>query len=437
MRLEAGEIAQLPLSCALVDGQGRTIAGSPEWRGPAPGTVTFHTGYAQLLVAVAVAPPHLDALMASLLAELDAAALGDGADQGRLRLIAAGLRLVAGHPLGERDRAGAADVLRLAQAGVAARAPDLRVELAAAPPIDVPAAAAIALALVQLAVNAHRHECVPEVRLRVQDGPTFYVEWSSSRSSGVAIATHRHQERRERWGWGYVQAVADALGATALPPGPTGPDTQGACIGLGSVRLTLPVACIEQARVVRSTDAWDQDVGAAFGQWLRPELLALVQAATVQRGLIISQDLYRARTTGARTWLVMPPQSGLNRARDVLRGLAHEQALVRAPEPHATRIQALATLLGVALGDAAPTVPPGVWDEVLPSACAALGAVLPDPVQALMLPEPRVAAFLLAELGGRLVAVGDGLRLEPFPLSSAHVLLPALDRDERGRVRLS
>jgi hypothetical protein len=54
-----------------------------------------------------------------------------------------------------------------------------------------------------------------------------------------------------------------------------------------------------------------------------------------------------------------------------------------------------------------------------------------------MLPEPRVAAFLLAELGGRLVEVGDGMRLAPAPDTPGHPLLPALELDERGRVKLS
>jgi hypothetical protein len=305
------------------------------------------------------------------------------------------------------------------------------------PRLEVPAPAAIALGLVQFAVNANRHEQADRVSLRVAPGPSFYVEWTSERPAGVRVETHRHQERRGRWGWGYVQTVADALGATALPPGPTGPRSQGACLSLGSVRLTLPLACVEMGRVTRSTEAWDHDVRVPLGYPLDEELRPLVQAAQAQPGEIIPAGLYRARNTGARTWLAMPPQNGAHRARDVLRGLVHEHALVRAPEPHATRIYALATLLGAVLGDPWPSVPPSVWQEVLPQACAALGIGPPPPVDALVLPDPRVTAFLLAELGGRLVEIGDELRLVPAPQAARHPLLRAIPFDEEGRIRLS
>src|SRR5207237_1069332 len=74
-----------------------------------------------------------------------------------------------------------------------------------------------------LAVNAHQHEGASRVRLRVDRGPSFYVEWPSSAPRTVRVESHRHSSRRGGWGWGYVQMVADALGATALPPGPCGP----------------------------------------------------------------------------------------------------------------------------------------------------------------------------------------------------------------------
>jgi hypothetical protein len=436
MRLEPAEIGQLPLACALVDGAGRVIATSPEWAGPSPGTVTFSTGFAQLLVAVDAAPTTLDALMTGLLDELALAARQQGTDALRVELLAAGLRLMAGRPVGAGDRAGADRVFQLAHAGITARTQGVRVVAMPPPRVEVPAPAAIALALVQFAVNANRHDRVERVTLRVAPGPTFWVEWESPRTTGVRVETHRHQELRARWGWGYVQTVADALGATALPPGPTGPGMQGACVGLGSIRLTLPLAAVEIGRVARSTEAWDHDVGVTLGQPVPPHLFTLLQAAQAAPGTITASDLYRARAAGGRTWLSMPPQNGANRARDVLRGLVHERALVRAAEPQATRVYALATLLGVALGERWPSVPPGVWQEVLPMACAALGIPAPD-VDALVLPDPRVAAFLLAELGGSLVEVGDGLRLEPGPRAHGHPLLAALPRDERGRLVIS
>jgi hypothetical protein len=97
--------------------------------------------------------------------------------------------------------------------------------------------------------------------------------------------------------------------------------------------------------------------------------------------------------------------------RVLLRGLHHERALWSAPEPHATRVSALTTLLQAAMGEAWPSAPPGVYAEDLPAACAALGVAPPERVDALRPPDPRAAAFLLAEAGGRLVRRGDGVWL--------------------------
>jgi hypothetical protein len=436
VRLDRGEVVQLPIPVALVDGDGREVTASPEWQGPSPGTVSFHTGYAQLLVAVNAASHQLDVLMRRLLEELVAAAAQPGADGLRVSLLAAGLRLVAGRPVLDSDRGGADRVFQLAHAGITARTQGVRVVALPPPRIEVPAPAALALAMVQFAVNASHHEGAQRVVLRVSPGPSFYVEWPSLNPHGVHVETHRQQSQRARWGWGYVQMVADALGAAALPPGPTGPSSQGACVGLGSVRLTLPLACVQNGFVSRSTEAWDQDSGAAFGSHLTEHLAALVGAARARPGKIVSTGLFSARATGETTWLCMPPEEGVDRARDVLRGLVHERALVRAPEPHATRIYALAGLLERGLGGAPATVPPSVWHQDLPIACGVLGVTAPLAFDSLILPDPRVTAYLLAEIGGKLVGVGDELRLEPPPNSQGE-LLQALDRDENGLVLLS
>src|SRR6202011_675974 len=102
----------------------------------------------------------------------------------------------------------------------------------------------IALALVQLAVNARQHEEAERVFLRVGPGPTFSVEWPGATRMAAAVSSHRHALRRERWGWGYVRMVADALGGAAVPPGAAGHGLTGACLGLGSPRLGLPLACV-------------------------------------------------------------------------------------------------------------------------------------------------------------------------------------------------
>jgi hypothetical protein len=235
-----------------------------------------------------------------------------------------------------------------------------------------------------------------------------------------------------------VQLVADALGGAALPPGPAGPGMEGACLGLGSPRLTLPVACVRGGRVARSTQTWDEGSRLpGLGQPADGLLGYLVESASANAGRIVYHDLYRSRSQGDRCWVVLAPESGSSRAHDLLRGLQHERALWTAPGPHSTRLPALATLLEVALGEPWPSVPPSLYAELLPVACASLGVPLPEPLTALALPEPRVVALLLRELGGRLVQLGDDVYFEAPPAAPPHPLVRALRPGPGGLVRLT
>lgn len=440
MRLEAGEVPALPLSAALVDPDGTVVALTPEWVGRCPGTIAFHAGGSYLLVAPDPATPELDLLVDRLLFELRGAAVGlDGEERLRMQVFTAGLELVAGRPAARGSEGTAEDVLALALAAIRGRAQGLGVHVVGPlPRLRVPTPAALALAIVQLAVNAQRHEHAPRVTLRVDSGPTFAVEWPTPLSTSVQVTSHRHPLRRAGWGWGYVQMVADALGATALPPAPTGPGTSSACVSLGAPRLGLPVAVIREDRIERSTQAWDQDTyRPGFGRPVDSLMARLVAAASEQPARIVFADLYRARLDRGRTWVVLAPESGSSRARDLLAGLQHERALWRAPEPHATRASALATLLQVAMGDPWPSVPPSTFAEVFPAACASLGVAAPQPVDAVAYPEPRVTALLLAELGGRLIRQGDEAWLVPPAAAVDNPLLHALGATHGGWLRMS
>ena len=433
MRLDPGEVPALPLAACLRDLDGQPVVATPEWAGPCPGTLTYHTGQGHLLVAPDEPAIELDGLMGRLLAALrDAAAAMRGVEARRARVFAAGLELMSGRAAGEHGTA--AEALELAVAAIPARTQDLAVTVdGPPPPWPVPSPAAVALAVVQLAVNAQQHEGARSVWLRVAAGPTFYVEWPGADHLSTELRTHRHVLRRQRWGWGYVQMVADALGGSALPAGPTGSGRHGASLGLGAARLTLPVACVHGDRVERATLAWDQDPEVpGFGQPLDGKLVELVSRAEANPGRVEFLDLYRARCAGGRTWIALSPESASARARDLLRGMTHEQALWSAPEPHATRVHALAALLAAAMGEPLPAVPPSVWGEVLPEACAVLGLDPPGCPDAMILPDPRLAAFLLAEAGGRLVTAGDEVRLQ----AADHPLLIGLRRDSRRLVQL-
>jgi hypothetical protein len=221
--------------------------------------------------------------------------------------------------------------------------------------------------------------------------------------------------------------VADALGATALPPGPTGPGMVGACLGLGAFQLTLPLALLRDGRVERSTLAWDQDPQApGIGEAPAGVLVQLVLDAAKLPGSVVYRDLYRARAVGDHAWLALAPESGTSRARDLVKGLAHEQALWTAPEPLATRLQGLAALLGIALGDPWPSVPPSVWAVSAPAAARALGVELPASLDVLVLPDPNLVAVLLSELQGELVLRSGQLHVKPSTSMSGCAWLSAL-----------
>jgi hypothetical protein len=438
MRLEPSEVPALPLPAALLDGEGCTVAATPEWAGRCPGTVAYRAGAGHLLVAPDAPTPELDQLMGRLLDELGAAAAALGGDA-RLQasVLAAGLALVGGRPAGAEPAGTAEDVVALAAAAVRARTQALSVQVVGPlPRVAVPAPAAIALALVQLAVNAQRHEEADRVFVRVGPGPTFSVEWPGEPQPAGAVRSHRHVLRRERWGLGYVRMVADALGGVALPPGPAGHGLNGACLGLGPARLGLPLACARDGRVERATQAWDEDPAMpAQGHAVDGPLAALVEAAAARPGLIAYQGLHRARLRRDRTWTVLAPESGSSRARDLLRGLHHERALWSAPEPHATRVSALTTLLQVAMGDPWPSVPPGVFREGFPAACAALGVAAPEPPDVVAPPDPRAVALVLADAGGRLVRRGDEVWVAGADPASP--LLRGLGGDARGWLRVT
>lgn len=406
-----------------------------------PGSVVYHAGLSQLVVAPATpTPAGLEALMARLLAALEGALPELEAEAARrIRVLQAGLELVSGQPLSQHDTGTSEDVLALAESAVRMRAPDLTVKLQPERrPQVVPAPAKIALALVQLAVNAKQHEFIDAarrrrvtgVRLRVGRGPSFYVEWPSEDAGAAQVSTARHQRARPRWGWGYVRLAADALGGVALPPGLTVPGWEGACFSIGSRMLTLPLACYERGRLVRCTGSWEQETRFAHGasQHLLEESAAgVLEAARAAPGAIVYHDLFAARVSGERTWLALPPETGTNRVKDVLRGLDHERVLWAAPEPHATRVQALTLILARRAGQEWPVFDASSWVQAFPAACQALGVDPPALTGATLYPDGRVAAFLLAELGGRLRVSQGTVVFDPPPQAATDPLLSVLE----------
>jgi len=442
MRLDPAEIANLPLPAALLDRAGAVVSATPEWQGHVPGSVCYRTGEARLLVGPAAgAWPAQQAVMRRLLDEMHAAVAAMSDDQALCAaVVGSGLELVAGWAPDDAARDSVAGVLRRARTVTRARVPEAEVEEIGATPQPVPAPDQIALALLQFAANAFSHEGSTRLRLRVSAGPTFFVEWPASVPRGGVAGGQSHPGLRRRWGLGYVRMVADYLGATALPPGPATDGWTGPCLSLGGRRLTLPLAVFAGNRVARATQTWEQglrSLDAAVPDTILADLDPVLEMAGREPGTIVRHGLLSARRARAGTWVALPPETGPERARDVLRGLDHERVLWSAPEPHATRVHGLISVLARSLGDRPTAYAPEAFARELPRACAVLGVPPPEVGPLLACPDPRATAFLLAELGGQLVSRPDGTFLAAGPGASGSPLLELLAPDARGWARLT
>jgi hypothetical protein len=443
MRLDPAEIADLPLPAALIDRRRAVISRTAEWLGSGPGTVSYHAGQAWLLVGSdRPARPELEVVTRMLLDEIRAAAAVLSGDASICAsVLAGGLSLVAGWPVDEVP-AAAGQVLERTRALIQARVPEVRIDVRFDGDPNEPVAGPdqVALALLQLAANAAAHDAATELRLGFDTGPTFTVEWPARGPLTEVPAGQSHSALRKRWGLGYVRLVADSLGATALPPASTTDGWTASCISLGTRRLTLPLAMFSGARPTRSTQTWEQTVRShdpAVPGAIRADLGPVLAAAESQPGVLKRHGLLAARAARAGTWVALPPETGPERSREALRGLDHERALWAAPEPHATRVHGLITLLSRSLGDPPVAYAPEAFIRELPRACGALSVPAPEVGGLLACPDPRATAFLLAELGGELIGRLDGTYLVPGLRGAGSPFLALLGPDERGWCRLT
>ena len=429
MNLTIAEIRELPLAAALLDGDGEIIAATPEWNGAGPGTVLFALRQTRLAVTVVAADPAAAALLDGLLAAMEVTAdVLEGTQRLRVTMLAASLRLVAGRRVTTVGTSH--DVIDLAVAGIGARTA-LEVHVDGRPAFPVRAPEVAALALVQLAVNAERHTRTTSVTL-VQDGEAFHVVWPGAAGPGT-FATARNRRDRQRWGLGFCRIAADTLGGAIYPPADRGDGTVGATLELGLQDLTLPVAAIRGHRVVKATRTWDEETGCLPGAGVEPgsRLAACLDAASCAPGKAVSCDGWAARQVRDRAWVAIPPDDVLERARDVLDGIAHERALWDGIAPSLqARVYALTALLAGRLGAPLPRVPAGIWNQRMGALAAALRLPMDIPrLTALGGVEPRIAAYLAAELGSEMAVDGDDLLLR---------VRPGMERDARllGLVRV-
>jgi hypothetical protein len=405
-----GEVPELPLAAALLD-RDDVVAHTPEWAGAAPGAVTYRVRQTRLVVSTETAHPMCAPVLDALLDEIDHTASGLPRRQAlRVRMLAASLRIVAGRELGPAGTS--ADVLEHACAGIASRTA-LQVTVSDQEPFAVPAPPVAALVLVQLATNAERHDHAESVALRA-GRHTFTVEWHGSTGSPGA-STARRRADRQRWGLGFARIAADSIGGAVYPPSESADGVRSASLETGLNRLSLPLALVRDGAVQKATRAWDEETALLPGRSVPGQGRAArcVASAADRPGAIVSSDGWCARTARDGTWLAIPPDAVVDRARDVLDGMVHERALWDGvPEPARSRIVALAAILASMLGADLVRVPGETWNRRAPELAQAYSLSMPVPLfRGAGAVDPRVALFLATEFGEALETEGDDLYL--------------------------
>ena len=415
MNLTIGEVAELPLPAVLLDGSD-VLAHTPEWHGPAPGSVTYRVRRARLVVSTdAASTPVCAQVVDALLDEIDRTALTLPRRQAlRITMLAVSLRIVAGR---EVASAGSSpDVLEHACAGIASRTA-LEVVVTDEGSFRVLAPAAAALVLVQLAANAERHDGAASVELRAARN-RFSVGWQGS-TDRAGATTARRRDDRARWGLGFARIAADSIGGVVHPPVRGADGVRSAVLETGLNRLSLPLALVRDGAVHKATRAWDEETALLPGCALPPDGRAMrcVVTAVSSPGEIARVDGWCARTGRGGTWVAIPPDGMVDRARDVLDGMVHERALWDGVgEPARSRIVALAAIVATMLGADLVRVPGATWNRRAPELARAFGLATPVPVfRGAGAVDPRVALFLASEFGETIEADGDDLYLRIRP----------------------
>jgi hypothetical protein len=409
VNLGIAEIAELPLAAALVDLTGEVVTRTPEWDGAGPGAVSYPVRNMRLVVRTRPASPHCDEVLQRLLGAIDGS-IGslEPIQAKRVRMLAGSLRLVAGCEPGGWGTTD--EVVDLAQAGITARTA-LVVETLTGAVRPVLAPEVAALVLVQLAVNAERHDGATTVRIEV-DRTTFRVIWRRA-GRAATISTARRRADRERWGLGFARNAADAIGGSIYPPRAVGDGKVAATLELGVRRLALPLAAVRGGLVWRATRSWDEETSLVPGSDAgnRSRLGDLCAAAALRPGQIVSEG-WTARATERTTWVAVPPDDSTVRAREVVAGLTHERALSEhIAEPAQSTIAGLALLLATLLGEPMPRVPMAAWGRRMAELVRDFGISAPVPAfDGVGAIDPQVVA-VLASSGGGFEVDGDRLWL--------------------------
>ena len=444
MRITQSDAPNLPAPAALLDSAGGITATTSEWSIQAldsASTTSYRMGSGALLIAGTESLPESGWVLNELVATIRGAAVRMDEDHAKAaELYATGLEVTTGRSITEEG--SLAGVLELLRIGVSKRT-----KLAALTPVGrwddtrVVGASAIALALVQLAVNAETHGQAHRLSIEVEPGPTFIASWedptATGEPEGLTLKTSRVRLLRERFGMAYVRQVCDGLGGVVSNPSSPRPGIRQMILSFGTARLALPVAQAVDGTLQMSTTAWVEETrirdGEAVAGWLK-ELETLAQS---KPGHIVERNLFTARATGVETWFMLPPHTDADRVGDALHELIHEKPLWRETEPESTRIHALSSILDRMLGtDWEAKASPQTFQEIFPARCRDFGIEPRESLNGYKIPDPRIAAYLLAEVGEE-VADPDGYPLVRVrPDQRDHPLVRALAEADASFIRL-
>jgi|ERR1035437_106189 hypothetical protein len=415
MRLTTYDVREIPAPAALRDSNGIILEGSqtPEWNGIGPGALSFLYGQSNIVLGPDGEFPEVHFLIDTLLNELR----NTGTEKGgifklRLDMLAASLELVAGYPI--NSPGNLSDVFEYAKSGITART-QLEITSSGNWKGDLlgGGAPSIALALVQLAVNAEVHARARKIDINASHGPTFTLTWEDSSAQkfleGSSIQTSRSVERRKRWGMGYARHAVDALGGVVTDPRSPTEGIRTVGLGLGTGRLTLPLALVQNGQLDQYTASWEEEQRIRKGMPIPVELQEIISLAKANQGTIVGTSFLHARDTGKKTWLMIPPNTTPQRAKEITLGIAHEKALWSSLEPHSSKIHSLAAILLRVLGTPWDSCAPMTWNEDFPLYCEYFQINSTANFSRYAFPDPRITAFLLSELDGTLNEAHDSL----------------------------
>ena len=444
MKLTLATVASLPLAAAAVDADNSLLARTPEWCGVGIGTVTYGLGTTSLLVTPVDQSAQVSVLVDELLLAMRRAVSATGDEfADRLAVTASALGVVFGRR--PKDVGTVGHVVHYLQA-LSKFHPGTDLLLrpgTVGPTAEVRSPGAVAMALHQLIRNASGHDDTSAVHLLVGShgrGSLFFsLDWASNRpapprpirtsralSRRVSMADDGGVREHRGWGLGYVTVAADALGAVRTGPlvGPDG--VRHVTWEFGVPRLMLPVACFQNWRVTDTTPGWEaEEVNCPRrGEPLGLELEGIIRDARAAAGHIVSREAWLARHVPAteKTYVALPPDGMVERARDIIVGCSHEQESWQVREPIGTILNALLVLVALAAGqpeDEWLVVPwgsegtPG-WSDTFTIAATALGLGEAAPLVQGPSLDARAVAYLFWRYGeswGRRGAEGvpDGL----------------------------